>query len=752
MRTFIDDVQNFKDALGKTGLAVAKAPDIPKVILLGNEKSGKSSILEKLIDSSVYIKGQKVDRPILVETFHVEGLDTWFEIEDLKGSKFLTGDDLGTELIKSASSMGFSENECLERPVTVKFSSFQLCGNITFVDFPGIKLNDSWNTFRDFVTKEYGAEGSDCLLIGVVPITDLNNQARVLKLLGDLDPQRLRSSLILTKLDLVSIDDIQRALDSFIPTFANVVGVGNIPEGQCQKDVLCVDKFDNKIHAAIPKFAPYENHLGLRAARVMISNLIAKHVRNSVTSIRDKLQKQIFQLQRNCYDVKALYSARSDVSVSTLVKTFGDSLNKALCGCVNSAEPKDESIELTEGARINLIFQKTLVNRLRNINSAFNESDNRQVVYAIKNSRAIRTGFFIPDKAFNTVARQRIEKFRLPFMNCLKDIIVQVKSAINRCGRITLQTYPLLLDEITRKCTEYVLANDMLVQDSIDSALKVEECYINSANEDFAKQVERANALAEDGHSFKVKRSIMSTNLHKSGTLSILQPETKTKHKFWFVLSSDELQWFKHKDKKTFVANLKLENLRLMDGDLEGSICMFYLTGKRVSEDYERLTLVAENEDDCERWKTQLLRAGVFPVNDSFLDLSNDIFLNGQLNESVALIRHLTIEYMKIVKKNLSDKFTKIVVHYLINRTKEFVMNDLLLYLFSLKKDNELLKTSSDADSIQKKQVHDYEATKEAIKLADNLCFSQVQPFFTKSTESTHDIMSRTFGDDFLTL
>ena len=171
--------------------------------------------------------------------------------------------------------------------------------------------------------------------------------------------------------------------------------------------------------------------------------------------------------------------------------------------------------------------------------------------------------------------------------------------------------------------------------------------------------------------------------------------------------------------------------------------------GKRVSEDYERLTLVAENEDDAERWKTQLLRAGVFPVNDSFQDLSNDIFLNGQLNESVALIRHLTLEYMKIIKKNLCDKFTKIVVHYLINRTKEFVMNDLLLYLFSLKKDCELLKTSSDAVSMQKKQVQDYEATKEAITLADNLCFSQIQPFYIKSAETTQDILNRTFGEDF---
>ena len=86
-------------------------------------------------------------------------------------------------------------------------------------------------------------------------MTDPNNQARVLKLLGDLDSHRVRSSLILTKLDLVSVDDIQTFLDSYLSTFRQVVGIGNMDDGINQKEVLCVNKLNNKIHAAIPKFA-----------------------------------------------------------------------------------------------------------------------------------------------------------------------------------------------------------------------------------------------------------------------------------------------------------------------------------------------------------------------------------------------------------------------------------------------------------------------------------------------------------------
>ena len=748
MKNFVLDVQDFKSALEKTECASSSASlKIPKIVLIGNEKSGKSRLLERMIDSSIYIKDQKVERPVHVRIAEVAGVETWFELEDLQGSRFNSGEDLGTELIKAASSLGFSEQESLDSPVRVKFNSSKLCADLLFIDFPGIKHNQSWNAFREFAAREFSS--AEYLLVGVLPVNDLQNQARVLKLLSDLDPQRSRSTVVLTKLDLVSADDMQKALDSFMGNFPFVSAVGKIP-ANVQKEILCVDKFGEKVHSAIPKFAPYERHLGLRAVRENISSLMVKHVRSFVISIRDKLQKEVFSLQQKCFNVKSSSSIRGDVSVSTLVKSFGDNMSASLAGRSTTADAKEQNVDLTEGAKINMIFEKTLPEKLKHVNSAFDSQDNREVVYAIKNSRGVRTGFFIPDKAFNTVARQRMERFKWPFTECLRLIMVQMKGAINRCGRLSLQSYPLLLDEVTRKSTEFILTNEMLVQDAIESCLKMEECYINSANEDFAKQVDHANALAETGHAFKVKTSLMSVNLSKTGTLSIIHPETETKHRYWFVLSSDKLQWFKLKDKKTFVGSLKLENLRMMDGNEDGSICMFFLTGKRVSEDYERLNLIAENEDEAEIWKTQLLRAGVFPVNDSFQDLSNDLFLNGQLNESVALIRHLTLEYMKIIKKNLRDKFTKIVVYYLIKRTFDFVKNDLLLYLYSLKKDEELLKTSSDTVSLQQRLVNDLEATKDAIKLADNLCFGKVQSFFAEGSDSTQDILNRTFGDDFL--
>ena len=755
MKNFLTDLENFNDALLKTGLNIQNGDiqllKLPKILIIGNEKSGKSTFLEKLIDAKIYIENQEIERPIVLQTKYVDGLDSWFEFEELPGSKFVTGEDLGNELIKAATSL-FVENsqQLIHHPITIIYNSSRICGGMTFVDFPGVKFHSNWNTYREAIIKN--CESSDQIIIGVISM-DEQNQSRTIKLLNELDPSKTKSGVVFTKVDTVNWESIQSNLSTFITTFPLAVGIGNLPDNLNTKEILCVDKDGNQIHAAIPRFASYEGHLGIRAARDTLSNLMIKYVRNKVFLIRDKLQKQVFDLNKYCSNVNitSTLNIRNDVSVSSLLKIFGDDLNTALSGR-SSGDNKDDTVDLTEGARINLIFEKTLPTRLKNVNSSFDETDNKEVVYAIKNSRAVRTGFFIPDKAFNTVARQRIEKFRTPFLQCLKDIMALMKAAIDRCGHKSLQKYPLLLHEVTRKCVDLLLLNEMIVQDYLDSTLKMEECYINSANEDFLKKVEAANALAENGQAFRVRRSLMSTNLNKSGLLSILNQESNTKHKYWFVLTSEKLEWSKQRDKKTVIGCISIENLRIMDGEEEGSFCMFFLTGKRVSDEHERLTLIAENEDDAERWKTSLLRAGVFPVDDSFQDLSNDIFLNGQLNESVALIRHLTLEYMKIIKKNLKDKFTKMIVYYLIKKTMDFIRNDLLLYLYSLKNDEELLRTSTDAESSQQRNMDNLAATNEAIELADNLCFAPVNCFMLHNNETAKDIISRAFGDDLLNL
>ena len=757
MKNFLTDLENLKAALLKTGLNVQhgeiQLPKIPKILIIGNEKSGKSSFLEKLIDTKIYIENQEIERPIVLRTKYVDGLDSWFEFEEIPGSKFITGEELGNELIKAASTL-CEENpqQMMQQPVIITYNSSRICGNMNFVDFPGVKSSINWSSYREAIIKR--CESDDQVIIGVMAM-DEQNQGRIIKLLNELDPSKTKSGVIFTKLDTVKWETIQSTLSTFISTFPLAVGIGNVPDSMNAKEILCVDKDGNQVQGAIPRFASYEGHLGIRAARDALSNLLIKYVKNQVFLIRDKLQKRVFDLNKHCSNVATLSTLnvqlRNDVSVSSLLKTFGDDLNTALAGR-SSGDNKDETIDLTEGARINLIFEKTLPARLRNINSSFDETDNKEVVYAIKNSRAVRTGFFIPDKAFNTVARQRIEKFRQPFLQCLKDIMALMEGAINRCGQKSLLKYPLLFDEVTRKCIDLLFKNEMVVQDYLDSTLKMEECYINSANEDFLKKVEAANALAENGHAFRVRRSLMSTNLNKSGILSIINQESNTKHKYWFVLTSEKLEWSKQKDKKTVIGSISIENLRIMDGEEDGSFCMFFLTGKRVSHEHERLSLKAENEDDAERWKTSFLRAGVFPVDDSFQDLSNDIFLNGQLNESVALIRHLTLEYMKIIKKNLKDKFTKMIVYYLIKKTMDFIRNDLVLHLYSLKKDDELLRTSSDAESSQQRNMDNLAATNEAIQLADNLCFAPVYSFLLHNNETAKDIISRAFGDELLNL
>ncbi|KAK8753167.1 hypothetical protein OTU49_002930, partial [Cherax quadricarinatus] len=103
---------------------------------------------------------------------------------------------------------------------------------------------------------------------------------------------------------------------------------------------------------------------------------------------------------------------------------------------------------------------------------------------------------------------------------------------------------------------------------------------------------------------------------------------------------------------------------------------------KNVYKDYKELQLGVETQDDMDSWKASFLRAGVYPEKVS--DSSNgeegssegSTSMDPQLESQVETIRNLVDSYMKIVTKTTRDLVPKIVMHLMINNTKDFIMGE----------------------------------------------------------------------------
>jgi len=57
----------------------------------------------------------------------------------------------------------------------------------------------------------------------------------------------------------------------------------------------------------------------------------------------------------------------------------------------------------------------------------------REISYAIKNIRGIRTGLFTPDMAFEAIVKKQIEKLRQPSLKCSDMVTTELTSVIRKC-------------------------------------------------------------------------------------------------------------------------------------------------------------------------------------------------------------------------------------------------------------------------------------------------------------------------------
>lgn len=87
---------------------------------------------------------------------------------------------------------------------------------------------------------------------------------------------------------------------------------------------------------------------------------------------------------------------------------------------------------------------------------------------------------------------------------------------------------------------------------------------------------------------------------------------------FWFVLSSENLAWYKDETEKEIQYILPLNKLKVRDVGAgfmarKPTFALFYPNNLNVWKDYKQLELSCESQNDMDLWKASFLRAGVYP-------------------------------------------------------------------------------------------------------------------------------------------
>ncbi|XP_037070509.1 dynamin-like, partial [Pollicipes pollicipes] len=732
MESLIGIVNQLQDAF--TQMGVSMQLDLPQIAVVGGQSAGKSSVLENFVGQDFLPRGSGIvtRRPLVLQL--INNPTEYGEFLHCKGQHFTDFDDIRREIEAETDRVTGANKGISPIPINLRVYSPHVL-NLTLVDLPGmtrVPVGDQpkdieeqiRNMIMQFITKP------NCLVLAVTPANQDIAISDALKLAREVDPDGMRTIGVITKLDLM--DDGTDAKDILenktLPLRRGFVGVVNRSQRDIEgrKDIRAALAAERKFFLSHPAYRSMADRMGTPHLQRVLNQQLSNHIRETLPSLRDKLQKQLLSMEKEVEEYR--HFRPDDPSIKTkamlqMIQQLQADFDRSIEGS-GKGDGRINTNELSGGAKINRLFHERFPFEI--VKMEFDEKALRkEIAFAIQNIHGIRVGLFTPDMAFDAIVKKQIERLKEPSLKCV-DLVVQELTNVVRACTEKLARYPRLRDEAERIVCTFIREREAEVKKQIILLINCELAYMNTNHEDF---IGFANAQSQTENANKTGRKLGNQVIRKGwlsiGNLGIMRGGSRD---YWFVLTSESLNWFKDDEERDKKYMLPLDNLKLRDVESgfiarRPAFALFSPDGRNVYRDHKQLELSSETSEEMDSWKASFLRAGVYPEKVSSVNGSRDddddqaASLDPMLERQVETIRNLVDSYMKIVTKTTRDLVPKTIMYMMIGQCKTFIMGELLAHLYASGDQASMMEESAEEASKREEMLRMYHACKEALRI-----------------------------------
>jgi len=495
MDALISVINKLHDVFNTVG---AEAMELPQIVVVGSQSSGKSSVIESIVGKDFLPRGTGIvtRRPLILQLIN-KNED---EISEDYATFLHTGDKIYTDFLAVRTEIERETERTLGKtklisndPITLKVYSSKYV-DLTLVDLPGITKNpvegqpaDIEQQIRDLIGKY--VENQNSIILAVTALTEDFVNSESIKLAREYDPDGERTLSVVTKLDLMDkgTNAYEVLRGGIIPIKLGIIGVIN----RSQQDILDNKPIQDAIKDEKAFFKKYYRNIAEEHGSVFLvsrlNNLLEKNIEKCLPYLKERVSKLMNEHRSalNSYGetMNDLYKKRK--YLYGIIKKFA----VFYCELINGSNQhlNTKSNQLRGGAIISNIFHLQLSRSLKSI-YMYDLSDELMKI-AILNANGIKTTFFVPYQTFESLARGRIEKFELPSLSCAKEVHVALKKAIlDDCishFKADFSRFPRLKDKIKDTVQKLIEKHSLNAEQRIKDLVESEKSYINCNHEDF---------------------------------------------------------------------------------------------------------------------------------------------------------------------------------------------------------------------------------------------------------------------------
>ena len=469
--------------------------NLPQIICVGAQSSGKTSIIESIVGKDFLPKGTGIvtRRPLILQLKYQKSGEDYCEFLHKPGVKITDFSTITTEITNETNRVAGRNKMISDEPIILRIFSTNLV-ELTLVDLPGlVKVPIAGQPDNiDSVVKKIVLDfisNPNAIILALSPANiDIANSDS-LKIAREVDPYFTRTLGVISKLDLVENpeDIIEIINNKTYPLKYGYIGVTcrNSKDNFNNKSIEAAIKEEEETYEQINEYKGIINCLGIKKLTKRLSEVLTQTIRTAIPSIKESLSDTIYRKENELRALGEILIDNDEITINSFLLSavfkFTSEYKKLIDGSI--VNPNVNKCYIG-AATINKIFTQNFKNEITAIDP-FDKLTNEEILIVIKNTNGLKPSLFVPEAAFEVLIRQQIQRLQEPGLLCVKRVYDELLNTIDLINVNDISRYKLLESKIKETMTSIITKCLNPTNEKVKDLIDIELSYINSSHPDF---------------------------------------------------------------------------------------------------------------------------------------------------------------------------------------------------------------------------------------------------------------------------
>ena len=271
--------------------------NLPQIVCVGSQSSGKTSIIESIVGKDFLPKGTGIitRRPLILQLKYQKSGDDYCEFLHKSGQKIADFSQVANEIINETNRVAGRNKLISDVPIILKVFSTNLV-DLTLVDLPGlvnVALSgqpDNIDTLVRKIVLDF-ISNPNAIILAITPANiDIANSAS-LKIAKEVDPYFTRTLGVISKLDLVEnhADVVNIINNTVYPLKYGYIGVTcrNSKENFSNKTIDVAIKEEEEAYQNINDYKTLLKSLGIKKLTARLTEVLTSKIKKCVPARKE---------------------------------------------------------------------------------------------------------------------------------------------------------------------------------------------------------------------------------------------------------------------------------------------------------------------------------------------------------------------------------------------------------------------------------------------------------------------------------